>query len=78
MSLQHLTPPYDKPEDFQHLYEEMHMSVFRYIYSLRSGPQQDVEDLTADTFSRAWNDADGFMAIHKQPWAGCYKSRGTW
>ncbi len=40
---------------FSALFEETHMLVFRYIYGLHGGPVQAVEDLTADTFTRAWN-----------------------
>jgi RNA polymerase sigma-70 factor (ECF subfamily) len=41
-------------ETFSELYEHAHLAVFRYIYSLHGGPREDVEDLTAETFSRAW------------------------
>lgn len=41
-------------ETFSELYEHTHLAVFRYIYSLHGGPKEDVEDLTAETFSRAW------------------------
>jgi RNA polymerase sigma-70 factor (ECF subfamily) len=36
------------------MYEHNHSSVFRYIYSLSGGPSDDAEDLTAETFIRAW------------------------
>ncbi len=39
---------------FSRLYEDTHLIVFRYIYGLMSGPLQEVEDLTAETYSRAW------------------------
>lgn len=39
---------------FSELYDHAHLAVFRYIYSLHGGPREDVEDLTAETFSRAW------------------------
>jgi RNA polymerase sigma-70 factor (ECF subfamily) len=39
---------------FAHLYDQNHLTVFRYVYGLSGGPQQDVEDITAETFTRAW------------------------
>lgn len=39
---------------FTRLYEKTHLSVFRYVYGLGGGTQQEAEDLTAETFSRAW------------------------
>jgi RNA polymerase sigma-70 factor (ECF subfamily) len=44
----------DDPADFARLYEQVHLPVFRYLYGLTSGPQQDVEDLAAETFLHAW------------------------
>ena len=41
-------------ESFAKLYDRAHVIVFRFIYSLHGGPPQEVEDLTAETFSRAW------------------------
>lgn len=42
------------PVAFSDLYERTRLPVFRYIYGLTGGPQDDVEDLTAETFIRAW------------------------
>jgi len=39
---------------FTRLYEKTYLSVFRYVYGLSGGPQQEAEDLTADTYARAW------------------------
>jgi RNA polymerase sigma-70 factor (ECF subfamily) len=39
---------------FSGLYEETYLVVFRYIYGLSGGPLQEVEDLTAETYARAW------------------------
>jgi len=41
-------------EAFTHLYERTYLSVFRYVYGLSSGSQQEADDLTADTYARAW------------------------
>jgi len=46
--------PLAEAEAFAELYQRTHLVVFRYIYALTGGPQQEVEDLTADTFIRAW------------------------
>ena len=43
-----------KPTDFQIVYERHRLSVFRYVYGLMGGPQDEAEDLTAETFLRAW------------------------
>jgi RNA polymerase sigma-70 factor (ECF subfamily) len=42
------------PKAFKDLYTRSHLMVFRYIYALNGGPKQEVEDLTAETFTRAW------------------------
>lgn len=34
--------------------------VFRYIYGLHGGPTENVEDLTAETYLRAWQKRQGF------------------
>ena len=41
-------------ETFQRLYERCNLIVFRFVYGLHGGPSEDVEDLTAETFVRAW------------------------
>jgi len=46
--------PYQDAEAFRQLYTRTHLIVFRFVYGLHSGPQQEVEDLTAETFLRAW------------------------
>jgi RNA polymerase sigma-70 factor (ECF subfamily) len=49
-----LNSPITSPSSFRDLYERNSLPVFRYIYGLTGGPQEDVEDLTAETFLRAW------------------------
>jgi RNA polymerase sigma-70 factor (ECF subfamily) len=44
-----------KADVFSRLYEDTHLIVFRYIYGLIGGPLQEVEDLTAETYAKAWN-----------------------
>lgn len=42
------------PVAFSEMYELNRLAVFRYIYSITGGPSDDAEDLTAETFIRAW------------------------
>ena len=42
------------PAAFSEMYEANRLSVFRYIYSLMGGPAEEAEDLTAESFIRAW------------------------
>lgn len=53
--------PISSPADFRELYERDRLSVFRYIYGLTGGLQADAEDLTAETFLRAWNARHRFV-----------------
>ena len=39
---------------FQALYQRTYLIVYRYIFGMYNGSVQDIEDLTSDTFSRAW------------------------
>lgn len=50
----HPDSPITNPEKFRILYEKNHLSVFRYIFGLVGGSQDEAEDLTAETFLRAW------------------------
>ena len=52
--------PLSAARDFAVLYEQVHLPVFRYIYGLTGGPQEEVEDLTAETFARAWKARHAF------------------
>ena len=47
-------------EAFTHLYEATYLTVFRYIYGLSGGPLQEAEDLTAETYARAWKNHQRF------------------
>jgi RNA polymerase sigma-70 factor (ECF subfamily) len=48
------TGPYQSCAAFSQLYDRAHVLIFRYIFGLTGGPAQEVEDLTAETFFRAW------------------------
>lgn len=51
--------PYTSKRAFSHLYEQAHMAVYRYALGL-TGNVQDAEDVTANTFIKAWNARAGF------------------
>jgi len=41
-------------ETFQHFYAQNYLAIYRFIYGLYGGPVEEIEDLTAETFVRAW------------------------
>jgi RNA polymerase sigma-70 factor (ECF subfamily) len=47
-------PPLQDPESFSALYTRTHLIIFRFIYGIHGGPIQEVEDITCDTFMKAW------------------------
>ncbi len=47
--------PYTSTDAFRQLYECTHLSVYRFVYALHGDPMEDVEDIAAETFVRAWN-----------------------
>jgi RNA polymerase sigma-70 factor (ECF subfamily) len=49
------------PTRFSDFYEQTYLSIFRYLYGLTGGPQEDVEDLTAEAFTRAWRGRRDFQ-----------------
>jgi RNA polymerase sigma-70 factor (ECF subfamily) len=54
------------PETFRDLYNHTQLIIFRFIYGLHGGPAEEVEDLTCDTFLRAWKARSGFKGNHHQ------------
>jgi RNA polymerase sigma-70 factor (ECF subfamily) len=46
---------------FSQLYERTYLRIFRYIYGLSGGPLQEAEDLTAETYERAWKTRQRFQ-----------------
>jgi RNA polymerase sigma-70 factor, ECF subfamily len=50
----------NQPQAFEQLYNSTHLQVFRFVYSLHGGPQAEVEDLTAETYLKAWRSRNGF------------------
>lgn len=57
------------PDVFARLYEETYLIVFRYVYGLSGGPLQEAEDLTAETYARAWKTRHRFSG-NKNPALG--------
>ena len=55
------TSPLAAPSAFRELYERNRLPVFRYVYGQTGGPQEEVEDLTAETFLRAWKARHDFQ-----------------
>ena len=52
-------------DDFCLLYQSTYVIVFRFIYGLLSGPQEEVEDLTGETFMRAWRKRRTFQGDNR-------------
>ena len=52
--------PLSSTAEFSAFYERTHLSLFRYLYGLTGGPQEEVEDLTAEAFTRAWRSRHSF------------------
>lgn len=46
--------PLCESEIFNEVYDRNYLSIFRYLFGLHGGPVEDIEDLTAETFMRAW------------------------
>ena len=47
-------------QEFSAIYERNHIAVYRYIYGLTGGPPSEVEDLTSETFMRAWKNRQAY------------------
>ena len=46
--------PLQDPEEFSNLYDRTYLIIYRFIYGMHGGPVEEVEDLTCDTYMRAW------------------------
>lgn len=40
---------------FSQLFQQTHVQVYRYLYGLTGGPPEEVDDLVAESFARAWS-----------------------
>lgn len=47
-------------DTFTRVYEQTYLTVFRYVYGLSAGYGQEAEDLTAETYARAWKQRQRF------------------
>ena len=52
-------------ESFSELFIRTKLIIFRFIYGLHGGPLEEVEDLTSDTYSRAWKGRKQFSGNDK-------------
>jgi RNA polymerase sigma-70 factor (ECF subfamily) len=52
--------PLQDSESFSILFAHTQLIIFRFIYGLHGGPLEEVEDLTSDTYSRAWKGRNQF------------------
>lgn len=57
--------PLSAPEAFSALYQQAHLFVYRYTFGLLGGSQEEAEDLTAETFIRAWKARGHFQGDDK-------------
>ena len=46
---------------FDEVYRKTYLSVYRYIYGLSAGSRQQAEDLTAETYLRAWKNRNSYQ-----------------
>lgn len=58
--MQAFTPPLKDTVSFSNLYDRTQIIIFRYIYGIHGGPAEEVEDLTCETFMRAWKGRSRF------------------
>lgn len=54
---------------FEQFYDQSYLQVYRYIYGLHGGPAEDVEDITADAYMRAWKARKRFCGDRKSSYA---------
>jgi RNA polymerase sigma-70 factor (ECF subfamily) len=52
--------PLLSPRTFEKFYQKNYLAVYRYVFALTAGSRQQAEDLTAETFLRAWKKRNTF------------------
>jgi RNA polymerase sigma-70 factor (ECF subfamily) len=52
-------------ETFSTLFEHTYVSLYRYLYGLTGGPPEEVDDLVAETYVRAWSARNRFQGDSK-------------
>ena len=58
--------PLQDPEAFSDLYDRTHLIIFRFIYGIHGGPIEEVEDLTCETYLRAWKARERFTGNKRE------------
>jgi RNA polymerase sigma-70 factor (ECF subfamily) len=53
--------PLQESDAFCQLYQDTYLTIFRFIYALHGGSRQDVEDLTSETYYKAWKARSRFQ-----------------
>lgn len=59
-------PDITHQDGFSQFFQQSHLQVYRYIYGLTGGPAAEVEDLTAESYARAWSARAGFHGDFKE------------
>ena len=52
--------PLLSPHAFERIYQKNYLAVYRYIFALTAGSRQRAEDMTAETFLRAWKNRTAY------------------
>ena len=60
-------------QDFESFYNQTHLGVFRFIFGLYGGPIEEVEDMTAETYYRAWKSRNQFTGNEDSAIAWLYR-----
>lgn len=53
-------PPLLDKESFSSLYSHTYLIIYRFIYGIHGGPNEEVEDITCETFLHAWKGRSRF------------------
>lgn len=59
--------------DFGNFYNQTHLGIFRFIFGLYGGPIEEVEDMTAETYFRAWKSRNRFSGNEDAAIAWLYR-----
>jgi RNA polymerase sigma-70 factor (ECF subfamily) len=60
-------------QDFDYLYSQTYLSIYRFIFGLYGGPTEEVEDMTAETYYRAWKSRSHFKGSEEAATAWLFK-----
>jgi RNA polymerase sigma-70 factor, ECF subfamily len=59
-------PDISQQDGFSQFFQQSHLQIYHYIYGLTGGPAAEVEDLTAESYARAWSARAGFHGNFKE------------